>query len=70
MNQQHDFPRAVARRMILLFAGAIVLSMGSLAATAADKVPPDYVRQIAPIFQKHCVGCHNADDAEGKLSLD
>ena len=70
MNQQHDFPRAVARRMILLFAGAIVLSIGSLAATAADKVPPDYVRQIAPIFQKHCVGCHNADDAEGKLSLD
>ncbi len=70
MNQQHDFPRAFAQRIILLFAAVIVLSMGSLAVNAADKVTPDYVRQIAPIFQKHCVGCHNADDAEGKLSLD
>ncbi len=70
MNQQHDFPRAFAQRIILLFAAVIVLSMGSLAVNAADKVAPDYVRQIAPIFQKHCVGCHNADDAEGKLSLD
>ncbi|MBL6705400.1 MAG: hypothetical protein ISQ06_04770 [Planctomycetaceae bacterium] len=70
MNQQHDFPRAFAQRIILLFAAVIVLSMGSLAVNAADKVTPDYVRQIAPIFQKYCVGCHNADDAEGKLSLD
>lgn len=39
-------------------------------ANAADKAAPDYVKQIAPIFQKRCVGCHNADDAEGKLSLE
>ena len=70
MNQQHDFPGAVARPTIPLFAAAIAMSIGSLTANAADKIAPDYVKQIAPIFQKHCVGCHNADDPEGKLSLD
>ncbi|MFT5326378.1 MAG: mono/diheme cytochrome c family protein [Planctomycetaceae bacterium] len=70
MSQQHEFFTAGARRTILLFVGVIAAGMGSLAADAADKVAPDYVKQIAPIFQKRCVGCHNADDAEGKLSLD
>ena len=26
--------------------------------------------QIAPIFQKYCVGCHNDDDREGDFSLE
>jgi mono/diheme cytochrome c family protein len=30
---------------------------------------PDYASQIAPIFQKYCVGCHNDDDREGNFSL-
>jgi hypothetical protein len=47
----------------------LVCVRGSVA-NAADKVVPDFTKQIAPIFQKHCVGCHNADDAEGKLSLE
>lgn len=70
MQQKHDFSQAIARRMILLIAGASAMSISSLAANAADKVAPDYLKQIAPIFQKHCVGCHNAGDAEGRLSLD
>lgn len=32
--------------------------------------PVDYTTQVAPIFQKYCVGCHNADDREGGLSLE
>ena len=36
----------------------------------ADDTGPDYNKQIAPIFRKYCNGCHNADDAEGKLSLE
>lgn len=48
----------------------IAICTGDVAVSAADKTTPDYVKQIAPIFQKRCVGCHNADDAEGKLSLD
>ena len=31
---------------------------------------PDYVREVAPLLKKYCAGCHNADDREGKLSLE
>lgn len=49
----------------------LTVLMIKVSAMAADKPPaPDFVKDIAPIFQKRCVGCHNADDAEGKLSLD
>jgi mono/diheme cytochrome c family protein len=40
------------------------------AALAEDPAPPDYSKQIAPLFRKHCTACHNADDREGKLSLE
>ncbi|QDU82219.1 WD domain, G-beta repeat [Polystyrenella longa] len=29
----------------------------------------DYQKQVAPILQKYCVGCHNAEDMEGDLEL-
>ena len=29
-----------------------------------------YTKDAAPFLKKYCVGCHNADDAEGKLSLE
>lgn len=35
------------------------------ATVAAD----DYTEKVVPILQKHCVGCHNADNAEGGLDL-
>jgi WD40 repeat protein/mono/diheme cytochrome c family protein len=57
-------------QVILLSTFALAVCFGSLVAQAADKIAPDYLKQIAPIFQKRCVGCHNADDAEGKLSLE
>lgn len=31
---------------------------------------PDFARDVAPLLQKYCVGCHNEDDAKGKLRLD
>jgi dipeptidyl aminopeptidase/acylaminoacyl peptidase len=37
--------------------------------TAAEPAP-DYSTKIAPILKKYCAGCHNDDDAEGKLSLE
>ncbi len=51
------------------------LVFGVLAATAAEPVraadpSPDYTRDIAPILRKYCVGCHNDEDREGKLSLE
>ena len=30
----------------------------------------DFEADIAPIFQKHCAGCHAGDDAEGEFALD
>ena len=37
------------------------------AVVAADV--PEFLK-IAPIFAKHCVGCHGADDQEGEFRLD
>ena len=46
----------------------ILLLAVSTAQLAAE--PIDYNDDVAPILRRYCVGCHNADDAEGKLSLD
>lgn len=51
--------------MKYFFSLAIVL-VGSVAA-AADA--PDYAKDVLPIFNKYCNGCHNPDDREGKLDL-
>ncbi len=48
--------------------GVVLLGVcGSL--LAAEKAP-DYERDVAPILQKYCAGCHNPDDHEGKLSVE
>jgi hypothetical protein len=31
---------------------------------------PDYGRDVAPIFRKYCLGCHNAQEAQGGLVLE
>ncbi|HVX62833.1 MAG TPA: c-type cytochrome domain-containing protein [Pirellulales bacterium] len=51
--------------MLLLFAAS-----ASAAEQAPNGPPPDYNRQIAPIFKQYCQGCHNAQDKEGGLVLD
>jgi dipeptidyl aminopeptidase/acylaminoacyl peptidase len=70
MNQHHRTSTTIGSRKLLLLGFAIVAGFGCLSTNAADKVAPDFTKQIAPIFQKRCFGCHNADDAEGKLSLE
>jgi mono/diheme cytochrome c family protein len=70
MNQNPQTFPASRSLTILLLSFAIVTAFGYSRLNAADNVAPDYAKQIAPIFQKRCVGCHNAEDAEGKLSLD
>jgi len=37
---------------------------------AEETPPPDFAREVAPILNKYCAGCHNAEDAEGKLNLE
>jgi WD40 repeat protein len=49
-----------------LYIAFIAAALG-LSASAADDV--DFTRHVAPILTKHCTGCHNETDREGKLSL-
>ncbi|MGB7344874.1 MAG: c-type cytochrome domain-containing protein [Pirellulaceae bacterium] len=52
---------------ILIF--LIVVSLASVTSTnAAENV--DYVKDVLPIFESHCVACHAQDDAEGKFAID
>lgn len=48
----------------------VALSLVALDAKGADLQVPDYVQDVAPILTKYCAGCHNADEPEGKLSLE
>ncbi|MDA0590100.1 MAG: hypothetical protein O2820_10855 [Planctomycetota bacterium] len=54
------------RRTLLCLTACFV----SAVALAEDPAPPDYSKQIAPLFRKHCTACHNGDDREGELSLE
>lgn len=67
MSHRPDYVRL--SRLLLIVLGTAIL-IANHPADAADEIVPDYVKHIAPIFQKHCVGCHGVDDAEGKLSLE
>ena len=54
-------------RLTLLFGIALATCTQIV---AAEPAAPDYVRDVAPIFQAYCNGCHNEADREGKLSLE
>lgn len=74
-----DGPRRTPELAVSFVAGR--LSFGAcltscllvyFAATAKgdDGQAPDYIKDVAPIFNKYCTACHSADEPEGKLSLD
>lgn len=72
-------PRRSARGSLavclLYVVGSCGCALGLLDRANADETQPavaapDFNEAIAPIFTKYCVGCHNADDAEGKLVLE
>ena len=47
---------------------AVVLSLVPAVAPAADAV--SFSREVAPILQRSCVGCHKEGKAKGKYRLD
>jgi mono/diheme cytochrome c family protein len=54
-----------------------VLVSGSAALAAVDpaKLPPsagafDFDKDIRPLLEQHCVGCHGAEKQKGKFRLD
>ncbi len=62
----------VARRSInfcgLAFALVASVVIPDRAAIAAST--PDFARDVAPIFRKYCLGCHNSQEAQGGLVLE
>ncbi len=41
-----------------------------MSAAAASGAAPDYLAEVKPLFTRHCVGCHGADQQKGGLRLD
>lgn len=55
------------------FGFVILMVLVSVPAIAEDRPAPtnvDFVRQIAPVLTKRCVGCHSGDKPESGLRLD
>lgn len=50
----------------------LLFSLFLLSITAGDVRSEDveFVRDVFPILETYCVGCHNVDDAQGGLSMD
>ncbi len=47
-----------------------MLALYCASVCAAEATPPDFTKDIAPIFATYCVGCHGADEPESNLSLE
>jgi WD40 repeat protein/mono/diheme cytochrome c family protein len=43
----------------------VLLALGPAVGRAAEPAPVSYYRQIRPIFQQHCQGCHQPAKAQG-----
>lgn len=47
--------------------------LGSLVALASTEIraenPVDFAKQVAPVLEKKCLGCHNPNNAKGDISL-
>ncbi|MCA9135693.1 MAG: hypothetical protein KDB00_03015 [Planctomycetales bacterium] len=46
----------------------ILYAIATSASMAAESV--DYQRDVYPVFQKYCIGCHSADESQGGLVMD
>lgn len=67
-------------RSIPSIAAALVAVLATMQLAAQEPTGPqaadarrtdvDYHRDVQPLLTKYCVGCHNQDDPEGKLSLE
>ena len=50
--------------------GLLILSLTYFATPAAADEPLDFIKQIEPILQSHCIDCHGPDEQEGQFRLD
>ncbi len=56
----------------LLIATLLIVShlTGSASAEPASAEAVDFAKDVTPILQKYCVGCHTADDPDGGFAMD
>ena len=52
------------------FLGVAVAGLVSLATPAPAASPPDFVRDIRPLLDRSCAGCHSGEEAKSGLRLD
>ena len=64
-------------RTAIALATAAGISVAAIADVDVSKLPPPsdkqnltFAKDIKPMFEKSCVGCHGADKPKGKLRLD
>ena len=50
--------------------GLLILSLTYFATPAAADEPLDFIKQVEPILQSHCIDCHGPDEQEGQFRLD
>jgi Protein of unknown function (DUF1549)/Protein of unknown function (DUF1553)/Planctomycete cytochrome C len=56
--------------VVLFFACALLRLVDAAGAGSWQSEKPDFVRDIQPIFQTHCVGCHGPNKSQAQLRLD
>ena len=66
MNFKPKFALASLRWMLAAVAAFVTVGAGSR--VAADEI--DYHRDVYPIFEAYCVGCHTQDEAQGGLVME
>ncbi len=52
------------------FASAMILGLALLCTAAAAGHPLDFVEDIQPILEKHCIDCHGGDERNGGIGFD
>jgi WD40 repeat protein len=64
--------KIVPRRSIYFcsFAVALVASSAIADRAAIAASTPDFARDVAPLFRKYCLACHNSQEAQGGLVLE
>jgi hypothetical protein len=48
----------------------LAVGLASSLALPSSRAEVDFVTQVAPVLEKHCVECHGAEKSKGKLRLD
>lgn len=66
----HTRLRSVIHPVLIVTAALLSTSLSAAELPPAATHPVDYARDIQPLLQQRCLGCHNGDKQRGGLRLD